>query len=98
MENITVLTVPQLAERWQCTRQQIYSMIDQHRIKPIENLPKHRFSIEYIKELETVGVDPLSPFERKKLERTIDGLEKRLEEKERLLMEIRGIVKWKWNF
>ena len=84
-----VLTTKQLAERWECKNQQIYERVDNGTLKTIKHLPKHRFSVAYIEEIERADCDPLSPMERRRLEMRIVTLEKQLEEKDKV---IKGMV------
>lgn len=83
-----VLTVSDLAQRWKCENQTIYKMREQGRIKSNPNLPGVKFTLEYIKGIETYGTDPLSPFERRKFEEKIKGLEEEVENFKKIFRQI----------
>lgn len=87
-----ILTTKQLAERWECSEQAIRELISIRKIKPLENLPKYRFSVSYIKEIEQSQCDPLSAVEKRRLLNKIEGLEKAIKEKDRQLESIQQIL------
>lgn len=87
-----ILTTKQLAERWECSEQAIRELIASKKIKPLENLPKYRFSVNYIEEIEKAQCDPLSAVEKRRLLNKIEGLEKAIKEKDRQLESIQQIL------
>ena len=66
-----------LAKRWDfASTKAIESYEAQGIITRVPNLPTPRYSLEEIERIETVGdYNPLSPIERKRLERRIEQLE-----------------------
>lgn len=87
-----ILTTKQLAERWECSEQAIRELISSRKIKPLENLPKYRFSVSYIEEIEKAQCDPLSAVEKRRLLNKIEGLEKTIKEKDIQLESIQQIL------
>lgn len=79
-----VLTTKELAKRWKCDPSSIYLMRDKGELKTIPKIPGVKFSISYIEEIESEGLDPLSPRQKRVLEKKLEEKEayiKRLEEK-----------------
>lgn len=87
-----ILTTKQLAMRWECSEQAIRDRINNRTLKPLKNLPNYRFSVSYIEEIEAAQCDPLSPIERRKLLHKIEGLEKKVEEKNEIINQIRSLL------
>lgn len=79
-----VLTTKELATRWKCDPSSIYLMREKGELKTIPKVPGVKFSLAYIEEIESEGLDPLSPRQKRILERKLEEKEayiKRLEEK-----------------
>ena len=91
-----VLNASQLAKRWKCSSSTISALIEEGKIKPCKALPKHRFYLRYIEELEVQGLDdPLSPMERRRLQAKIESLEKTISFLEDKLNQIQVLTKLK---
>lgn len=87
-----VLTTKELAQRWKCDPSSIYLMREKGELKTIPKIPGIKFSLAYIEEIESEGLDPLSPRQKRILERKLEEKEayiKRLEEK---LQAIRQLI------
>lgn len=87
-----VLTTKELAKRWKCDPSSIYLMRDKGELKTIPKIPGVKFSLAYIEEIESEGLDPLSPRQKRLLEEQIakkDDYIKQLEEK---LQAIRQLI------
>ncbi len=91
MEEKTVLTVSDLAKRWQCSESAIRSMLSTRKIKAIPDVPGIKFLVKYIEELEELGtqINPLSPTERRRLEKERDYWKDRAAKLEEILKKIR---------
>ena len=79
-----VLTTKELAQRWKCDPSSIYLMREKGELKTIPKVPGVKFSLAYIEEIESEGLDPLSPRQKRILERQLAEKEayiKKLEEK-----------------
>ena len=79
-----VLTTKELAQRWKCDPSSIYLMRDKGELKTIPKIPGVKFSLAYIEEIESEGLDPLSPRQKRLLEKQLEEKEayiKKLEEK-----------------
>ena len=90
--SLQVLTTKQLSERWECSEQAIRDRVEAGTLKPLKNLPRHRFSVSYIEEIENSQCDPLSPMEKRKLLNRIKGLEEKLEYKEKIISSIESLI------
>lgn len=91
MANVTVLTVAELSNRWQCSENAIRTKINSRKLKIIPDAPGQKFLLSYIEQLEELGMDtdPLSPFERRRLEKERDYWKGRAEDFENILKKIR---------
>lgn len=91
MTEKTVLTVAELAKRWQCSESAIRSMVSTRNLKTVHDAPGVRFLVKYIEEREAIGLelDPLSPFERRRLEKENQSLRERVGALEDILKKIR---------
>lgn len=68
----TLISKKNLALRWGCAESTISNLIDRKAITPIKEAPGVSFSLRKIIEIEESGCDPLSAFERRKLESEIN--------------------------
>ena len=78
----TLFSRKQLAERWGYpSTKPIETLETKGVLKRVPNFDGVRYSIRQIEEIESVGinVEPLSPLERKRLEKKIEQLEKEKE-------------------
>ena len=100
MANATVLTVAELADRWQCSENAIRTKVNSRKLKIIPDAPGQKFLLSYIEQLEALGMDtdPLSPFERRRLEKENQGLRDRVGALEAILKKIRVetavVIRW----
>ena len=84
-----VLTTKELAERWKCDTNTITEMVRTGKLKAIEGAPKYRFGVRYIQEYEDADCNPLSPLERRRLEKEIASLNELVKKKDSILADIR---------
>ena len=86
-----VLTVAELADRWQCSENAIRTKVNSRKLKIIPDAPGQKFLLSYIEQLEELGMDtdPLSPFERRRLEKERDSWKIKAENLENILKKIR---------
>ena len=91
MADVAVLKVDELMKRWKLSESSIRNMVASGNLKTIQGIPGVRFSLKYIEDREAVGLDydPLTPFERRKLEKERDYWKKRAEDFESILKKIR---------
>lgn len=91
MKDKTVLTVAELSDRWQCSENAIRTKVNSRKLKIIPDAPGQKFLISYIEQLEELGMDtdPLSPFERRRLEKERDTWKAKAESFENILKKIR---------
>ena len=75
MSNFKLLTVRDLAQRWGYSEVTIRKYITEGVLSPCKGVPGILFSPVYIEQLEGVKHDPMSPWERRRLEREIRELE-----------------------
>lgn len=87
MENETLLTVINLAKRWQKDERTIRRYIADGILTPCKGVPGIMFHPKYIAELEGVELDRFSPFEKRKMQNELDNLTKENEELKKLLRE-----------
>lgn len=83
----TLLSRQELADRWSLTTRTIIEYEQTGIIKRVPKLQVPRYPLRQIEEIENAGLDlnPLSPVERRRLERDIKRLE---QEKEELIKKI----------
>ena len=90
-----MLSKKELAERWGCSLATIDRRVREKAIKPALKSPI-RFNIEDILRAEGTEVGKLSPYERKRLEREIEGLEDKVneleEENKRIKRQMTNVV------
>ncbi len=91
MADVAVLTVSELMERWKLSESSIRNMVASGNLKTIPGLPGVKFSVKYIEDREAAGLeyDPLSPFERRRLEKENQSLRDRIGALEDILKKIR---------
>ena len=100
MADVAVLKVDELMERWKLSESSIRNMVASGNLKTIQGIPGVRFSLKYIEDREAVGLeyDPLSPFERRRLEKENQGLRDRVGALEAILKKIRVetavVIRW----
>ncbi|WP_346920620.1 histidine kinase [Clostridium sp. UBA7339] len=75
MDKVTLLTVKDLAARWQKDEGTIRRYIAEKTITPCKNVPGMMFHPSYIAKLEGVELDKFSPLERRRMQRRIEDLE-----------------------
>lgn len=73
-DNIVLLTVKDLANRWKCSERSIREYISDGTITPCKGVPGVKFHPSYISKMEGVEIERFSPLERKKMQREIDEL------------------------
>lgn len=89
-QNVIVINVEQLSKRWQCSMGHIYNQVKNGTLSPVKGGGRLVFSLEQIELLEMGDVDPMSPLERKRLEKKIASLE---EENVKLKSHLKDIVR-----
>ena len=91
MANVTVLTVAELSKRWQCSENAIRTKVNSRKLKIIPDAPGQKFLLSYIEQLEELGMDtdPLSPFERRRLEKENESLKTQVVALKDILKKIR---------
>ena len=100
MTEKTVLTVAELSKRWQCSENAIRTKVNSRKLKIIPDAPGQKFLLSYIEQLEALGMDtdPLSPFERRRLEKERDSWKIKAENLENILKKIRidtaVVIRW----
>lgn len=73
-----LLTVKNLAERWQKDEGTIRRYIKEGTITPCKGVPGTMFSPSYIAKLEGVELERFSPLQKKKMEKEIEELNNQL--------------------
>ncbi len=68
------LTKEELMQRWRCSMESIDMRVRQGILKPCRNLPGWKIRFADVLKLEEAPLDPMSPLERRRLLREIDGL------------------------
>lgn len=82
----TLLSRQDLAERWGLTVKTIEKYETDGIISRVKGIPTPRYSLESVSKIEGLEeLNPMSPTERKKLERKINSLENELNVKNELL-------------
>lgn len=88
----TLFSRKQLAERWGFSSTKVLEKYESEGIiKRVQGLPCPRYSIIEIEKIENLGqdIDPLSPLERRRLERRISELEIENEKLKTILTNIK---------
>lgn len=73
--NVTLLTVKDLAARWQCGERTIREYVADGTISPCKGVPGVKFHPDYIAKFEGIEVERFSPLERRRMQKQIDELE-----------------------
>lgn len=87
-----VLTTKELAQRWKCDPSSIYLMRDKGELKTIPKIPGVKFSLAYIEEIESEGLDPLSPRQKRVLEKKLAEKEAYIKMLEEKIQAIRQLI------
>lgn len=90
----TVYGVNELAERWNLSPNTIRSMEQAGKLHRLPDLPGVKFSAVEVYQLENIGreVEPLTPYERRRLEDKIRDLEDLVSQYQLKLMEVMKIA------
>lgn len=75
-----VFTKEQLMVRWQCSDSLIKKLVSEGKLNPCPGFTKFIFRAEEVDMLEGRQYDPLSAFERKRLESRVEALEKEVQQ------------------
>lgn len=86
-----LLTVKDLAERWQVSERTIREWIKDNKIQICKNVPTPRFSETYISKLEGIEIEKYSPLEYRKQQRELENLKEENKELKELLREYQCI-------
>jgi hypothetical protein len=89
-----LLSRQSLAERWDFSSASVIAKYEADGIiNRVKGIPTPRYSLDEIEKIELIGdVSPLSPIERRKLERKIEKLEAELEQYKRKFEIIKSQV------
>lgn len=90
MENKPVLTLKDLAKRWNCSENSLRKRVNSGELKYIKQAPIYRFSLAYIQELEEADCDWMSPLERRRLEKEVEVEKQKVEFYKMKLKELTG--------
>lgn len=74
MNDIKLLTVKDLAARWQCSERAIREYVADGTITQCKGVPGVKFHPSHIAKLEGVELERFSPLEKRRLEREIEEL------------------------
>lgn len=97
MEERKLLTIKDMADRWQVDMSTIRRYVDNGQLTPCLGVPGVRFSPEHIQELEGVKLDEISPLMFKKLERENKLLRKECLKKDKYLREFQVMAAKYWS-
>lgn len=86
-----LLTVSDLAKRWQVSEKTIRSYIENETLVPCKGIPSIRFSPQYIAELEGIELEKFTQLKRKQLQKEINTLKQQNETLKNLLREYQAI-------
>ena len=86
-----LLTVKDLALRWQVTERTIREWIKDNKIKVCKDVPTPRFSESYILKLEGVELDKYSPLEFKRQQKELESLKEENKQLKEILREYQVI-------
>lgn len=85
----SIFSVKDLSERWDIDDTSVRKMVSDGRLTPLDAFKTLKFSLAEVERIEGLDrVNPLSPFERKKLEWENQSLKKRVSELEGVIYEI----------
>ena len=90
MEN-TLLTVNDLAKRWQLSEKTIRLYVESDVLVPCKGIPAIRFSYQYILMLEGIELEKFTQLQRKQMQKEIDSLKHQNEILKNLLREYQAI-------
>ena len=82
-----LLTVKDLAKKWQVSEKTIREYINNGTLVPCKGIPSIRFSPKYIAELEGVQLEKFTQLERRKMQKEIQMLKNENENLKELLRE-----------
>lgn len=89
----TIFSVKDLSDRWDIDDTSVRKMVSDGRLTPLESFKTLKFSLAEIQRVEGLDrVNPLSPFERKRLEMANEKLQKRVYELESVIHEIAAMT------
>lgn len=88
MDDIKLLSVRDLAQRWNRDEYTIRKYISQGILTPCKGVPGCFFHPAYIAELEGVELERFSPIEKRRLERKLQEVEKENEELRKIIGDI----------
>lgn len=90
----TLISRQSLAERWDYSSTKVIETYEQQGIiTRVPGLPSPRYSLEEILKIESLGkVNPLSPYERRRLEKRIEDLENENNMYKEKFSNIKGIL------
>lgn len=74
MNDIKLLTVKDLAARWQCSERAIREYVSEGTITPCKGVPGVKFHPKHIEKLEGVEIERFSPLEKRRLEKENEEL------------------------
>lgn len=74
MEDLQLLTVKNLAKRWQCSERAIREYVADGTLTQCKGVPGVKFHPRHIEKLEGVELERFSPLERKRMEKEIEEL------------------------
>lgn len=84
-----IFSVKDLSERWDIDDTSVRKMVADGRLTPLDAFKTLKFSLAEVERIEGLDrVNPLSPFERKRLELVNEKLQKRVYELEGVIHEI----------
>lgn len=86
-----LLTVKDLAKKWQVSEKTIREYINNGTLVPCKGIPSIRFSQQYIAELEGIELEKFTQLERKQLQKEINILKQQNEILKNLLREYQAI-------
>lgn len=74
MEDLQLLTVKDLAKRWQCSERAIREYVADGTLTQCKGVPGVKFHPRHIEKLEGVELERFSPLERRRMEKEIEEL------------------------
>lgn len=74
MDGVQLLTVKDLAKRWQCSERAIREYVADGTVTQCKGVPGVKFHPRHIEKLEGVEIERFSPLERRRLERELEEL------------------------
>ena len=86
-----LLTQQELVERWNVTTRAIEKWRKEGVLTPAKGVPVIRFAESYIRELEGVKLEQVSPLKLKKLERELEETKKENNELKKIISQVQVI-------